>query len=99
MPRARPRGMMVALWTGSVAAHVERHDRVARLVIGGQPLLVLGHDQGAPLGAHHDLVLGVLELAHGDEALAAASGKQGRLVDEVHEIGAGEAGRAARRSS
>ena len=69
---------------------------MAGLVIGGEPLLVLGHDQGAPLGAHHDLVLGVLELAHGDEPLAAAGGKQRRLVDEVHQVGAGEAGRAAR---
>ena len=96
MPSARPRGMIVALWTGSVAGDVERDDGVAGLVIGGQPLLVLGHDQGAPLGAHHHLVLGVLELGHRDEALAAPGGEQRRLVDEVHQVGAGEAGRAAR---
>ena len=66
------------------------------LVIGGQLLLVLGHHHRAPLGAHHDLVLGVLELAHRDRALAAARRHQRRFVDEIGEIGAGEAGRAAR---
>ncbi|GJD94933.1 hypothetical protein OCOJLMKI_2140 [Methylobacterium iners] len=65
------------------------------LVVGGEPLLVLGHHEGAPLGAHHDLVLGVLELVHRHDPLAAARGEQGRFVDEVHQVGAGEARRAA----
>ena len=47
------------------------------------------------LGAHHDLVLGLLELLHRDQALAAAGGEQRGFVDEVGEVGAGEAGRAA----
>ena len=64
MPSARPRGMIVALCTGSVAVTLRATDRVAGLVIGGEPLLLLGHDQRTPLGAHHDLVLGVLELGH-----------------------------------
>ena len=75
---------------------VDRDDGVAGLVIGGHPLLVLGHHHRLALGAHHDLVLGFLELAHRDEALAAAGGEQRGFVDEVGEIGAGEAGRAAR---
>ena len=75
---------------------VERDDGVARLVIGGHPLLVLGHDHGLALGAHHHLVLGLLELLHRDQALAAAGGEQGGFVDEVGEVGAGEARRAAR---
>ena len=50
----------------------------------------------AALGAHHDLVLGVLELLHRDQALVAPRGEQRRLVDEVGEVGAREAGRAAR---
>ena len=66
------------------------------LVIGGQPLLLLGHDQGPPLGAHHDLVAGVLEFLPGDDPLAAAGGEQRRLVDEVHQIRARETRRAAR---
>jgi hypothetical protein len=47
------------------------------------------------LGAHHHLVLGVLEFLHGDEALVAPRRHQRRLVYEVHQIGAGEARRAA----
>jgi hypothetical protein len=48
---------------------------VAALVIGGQALFIVGHGHGLALGAHHDLVLGVLEVAHGDHArfLRAAS--------------------------
>ena len=88
--------MIVALWIG-VEAGIETDDqRVARLVIGGEPLLLLGHDQGPALGAHHDLVARVLELRLGDDALAAAGREQRRLVDEVHQIRAGEARRAAR---
>ena len=90
-PSARPRGMIVTLCSGSCAFGIEHAQRVAGLVIGGQLLLVLGHHHRAPLGAHHDLVLGLLELAHRDRALAAARRHQRRLVDEVGEIGAGEA--------
>ncbi len=53
-------------------------------------------DHRAPLDAHQDLVLGVLEVAHLDELLVLARGEQRRLVDEVGEVGAREARRAAR---
>ena len=96
MPSARPRGMIVALCTGSVALTLSASDRVAAFVIGGQHLLFLGHDERLALGAHHHLVLGVLELGLRDHALVAARRHQGRFVDEVGEVGAGEAGRAAR---
>ena len=86
---------MVALWIGSVAIDVEADDGVAALVIGGQHLLFFGHHQRLALGAHHDLVLGFLELGLGHHALVAARGGQRRLVNEVHQVGAGEAGRAA----
>ena len=76
--------------------HVERHDGVAGLVIGGEFLFGLGHGRRPALGAHHHLVLGVLELLHGDKALVAPRRHQRRLVDEVHQVGAGEARRAAR---
>ena len=59
-------------------------------------LLVLGHDHGLALGAHQHLVLGFLELLGGDQALALAGGEQRGLVDEVGEVGAGEARSAAR---
>ena len=68
-----------------------RDDRVARLVVRGVAPLFLGHHDRAPLGAHDDLVLGHLEVVHVDQALAAARGEQRRLVDEVGEVGAGEA--------
>eukprot|EP00657_Telonema_sp_P-1_P008440 TRINITY_DN2960_c0_g1_i7.p1 TRINITY_DN2960_c0_g1~~TRINITY_DN2960_c0_g1_i7.p1 ORF type:complete len:107 (-),score=46.41 TRINITY_DN2960_c0_g1_i7:45-365(-) len=51
---------------------------------------------GAAFRAHHDLVLGFLELGHTDHALALAGGEQGGFVHEVREIGAGEARRTAR---
>src|SRR5688572_3107163 len=51
-------------------------DGVARLVIGRELLLFVAHDQRAALGAHHDLVLGALELLHRDEALARARREQ-----------------------
>ncbi len=74
---------------------VERDDGVATLVIGGEELLLLGHHQRLALGAHHHLVFGVFELDLRDHALVAPRCHQRRLVDEVHEIGAGKAGRAA----
>jgi hypothetical protein len=68
---------------------------VAGLVVGGELLLVVAHDHGAPLGAHHDLVLGLLEMLHAHRARF-ARGEQRRLVDQVGQIGAGETRRAAR---
>ena len=75
---------------GISGRHVEGDNGVATFVIGREPLLVLGHDQGAPLRTHHHLVLGVLELVHRDDALATTCGEQCRFVDEVHQVGAGE---------
>ena len=78
------------------ALDVQRHERMAAFVIGGELLLFVGHRHRAAFGAHHHLVLGVFEFAHGDDALAAAGRQQRRFVDEIGEIGAGEARRAAR---
>ena len=75
--------------------NLERDDGVAGFVIGGQLLFVLGHGHGAALGAHHDLVLGVLEFGMGDKALVAPCRHQGRLIDQVHQIGTRETGRTA----
>ena len=79
MPSARPRGMIVALWIGSEPIDVQRHDGVAAFVIGGELLFLVAHRHGAALRAHHHLVLGVFEFAHGDDALAAAGGQQRAL--------------------
>src|SRR5882762_9320464 len=69
------------------------HERVPCLVEGDRPLLGGGDDHRAPLDAHQDLVLGVLEVDHLDELLVLARREQRRLVDEIREVGAGEAGR------
>ena len=58
--------------------------------------LFLVHDHGLALRAHHDLVLGLLEVDHLDHATVAACGKESGLVDQVGQVGAREAGRAAR---
>ena len=48
------------------------------------------------LDAHHDLVLGLLEVVHGDDLAVLPRREQRRFVDQVGQVGAGEAGRAAR---
>ena len=68
---------------------------MAGLVEGGVALLLLRHDHRLALGAHHDLVLGLLELDHLDELLAAPGRKQRRLVDDVLEVCPREPRRAA----
>src|SRR6266542_3512346 len=66
---------------------------MAELVVRSDLALVLGEQARLLLGAcdhAHDPLLELLLL---DLLLAAAGGEQRRLVDEVREIGAGEAGR------
>ena len=70
-------------------------DRVAHLVVGRDQPLLLAHDPGLLLGAGDHAHDPLLELDLGDLALAVAGGEQRRLVDEVGEVGAGEAGRLA----
>ena len=72
--------------------HQTTDNRVTGLVIGGIELLLLGHDHGFALGAHHDLVLGQLEFVHFHHPLAGAGSEQRRLVDQVGQIGTREAG-------
>ena len=90
---ARNDGRLV---NGRRGRHRHRDERVAGFVIGGQPLFLFGHDEGAPFGAHHDLVARILEFLTRDDALSAPRRKQRRLVDQVHEIRAREARRSAR---
>src|SRR6266849_8481566 len=80
-----------------VGARHELGDQgVAGLVVGRDAPLLQADDHGAPLGAHHHLVLGDLEVRHRDPFLVLARGEEGRLVDEVLQVGAGEARRLAR---
>ena len=95
-PSARPRGMIVTLCTRSAPGQHPGQQRMARLVIGGH-LLFLAGEHFFALGAHQDLVAGVFEVVHVDFVFAVARGPQGRFVDQVAEVGAGQADGAARR--
>src|SRR5690606_32144572 len=77
-----------------VLGHQAADNGVTGLVVGGVELLLLGHDHALALGAHHDLVLGQLELLHFHQALVDARGEQRGLVDQVGQVGTGEAGGA-----
>jgi hypothetical protein len=70
-------------------------DRVAELVVGGDQPLLLGHHPALLLGAGDHPHDPLLELVHRDLALRGAGRQQGRLVDQVREIRAGEARRLA----
>ncbi len=67
-------------------------DRVAHLVEGGDEALLLGHDARLLLGTGDHAHDPFLELVHRDLALAGSRGQKRGLVDEVCEVGAGEAG-------
>ena len=79
-PRAMPRGMIVTLWSGSECSRMNEDQRVPGLVIGGNPLLLVGQQHGLALGTHQHLVLRQFEVVHDDltcdctrAALSAAS--------------------------
>src|SRR3954468_150907 len=67
-------------------------DGVAHLVIGGDQALLVAHDPGLLLRAGDHAHDPLFELHLGDLALAVARAQQGGLVDEVRQVGAGEAG-------
>ena len=69
-------------------------DGVAGLVIGGEPAGLLAHLAALLLGAHLYLEDGLVDILHVDEAVSAPYGQQRRLVHEVFEIRAREAGGA-----
>ena len=70
-------------------------ERVAHLVVGGDQPLFLAHHARLLLGAGDHAHDPLLELVLADLALARARRQQRRLVDQVREVGAGEAGRLA----
>ena len=47
-----------------VFGHVQAHDGMPGFVVGGELALLGAHHHGFALGAHQDLVLGLLELLH-----------------------------------
>ena len=91
MPPAWPRGMMVIWWTGSWVFRAVGHHGVARLVVGGEPPLLLRHHPAALLRAGDDLDHAALQVLLGDELPVPPGGVQGRLVDQVLQIRPGKA--------
>ena len=69
------------------------------LVIGRIALLLVGQQHGLALGAHEHLVLGQLEVEHHHRLAVLAGGIQRRLVHQVGQVGAAEAGSPARQDA
>ena len=67
---------------------------VAGLVVGDHLVLAGAADAALALGPKHDAVDGLFELGHADALLVDAGGQDRGLVDQVGQVGAGEAGRA-----
>ena len=89
-------GRIVTLWTGSACCEDGGAHRVAGLVVGGELLLLVGQHHRLAALAHEHPVAGVLEVVSRVIISApSAHGEQRRLVDEVGQIGAAHAGRAA----
>ena len=61
-------------------------------VVRGKRFLLIAHDHGTALRAHHDLVLGLLEMLHVDRAPVFTSSEQRRFVDQVGQIRTRESG-------
>ncbi len=79
-----------------VLVGVVADERVAHLVVRGDLALLLGEEARLLLGAGDHAHDPFLELVLADRLLAAARREQRCLVDEVREVGAGEARRAGR---
>ena len=73
-------------------------DGVTRFVIGGVFAFFFRHHHRAAFGTHHDFVLGALKVFHIHQPFGLAGGEQRRFIDEVGQIRAGKAGRAARQN-
>ena len=61
-------------------------------MVGDDQLLLVRDDPALPLRPGNDPVYCLLELRHPDLLLVAPGGEQGGLVDEVGQVGPGEAG-------
>ncbi len=67
-------------------------DGVTRFVVGDPLLLFISDHHAAPLGPHHDLVLGLLHVDHGHFVAVEAGGQKGALIDQVGQVGPRETG-------
>ena len=88
-----PRGMIDTFCTGSTPGQRHRHQRVAHLVMRDDIAFVRIEDAVASLQARDDAFDRLGEILQRDVVGLAPRRQQRRLVDEIGEIGAGEAGR------
>ena len=70
-------------------------ERVTRFMVGRVSLFRIADHHAFPLDAHHDLVLGILEIAHVHLLLVEPGGIESRFVDKVFDVGARKTRRAA----
>ena len=68
------------------------YHRVARLVVGSQLPGVLSDHPAALLRAGDHLQHGLVEVGHGNKPPVLPGGQQGRLIEQVLQIGPGKAG-------
>ena len=81
---------------GQVAVvHHRADERVARLVVGHDLLVLIVHDPPA-FAAELHLLPRILDVMHVDALLVAARGQKRGLIEQVGQLGAGKPGRAAR---
>jgi len=73
-----------------IAKHPGNH-RVAGLVVRGDELFLFRDDPRLSLRSRDDSVDCFLEFGHANFLLVAASAKNGCLVDQVRQVGAGKA--------
>ena len=71
-----------------------RRQRVARLVVGGQQLVLIVHRPRAPLRTGHDAVDGLIDVGHADRPAPEPGGQQSRLVEDVLQVSSRVSGRA-----
>lgn len=87
--------MMVTLWMGVGLGDEDRDQGMAGLMEGGASLLIVADDHALAFDTHQDLVLGVFHVGHGHVVLVHSGRVEGRLVDQVGQVGAGETGSRA----
>ena len=85
--------MIETLCTTSTPGKGQCHKRVAHLVVGHDLALLRVEQPISLLQSRHDPFDGVVEVSHCYGIAAAPGRKEGRLVDQIGKVGAGEAGR------
>ena len=72
----------------------EGHQGVARLVVSGMALLLVGHEERPALGTHAQFVSGFLEVEHCHFLVVEPCSEEGGFVHQVFEVCTGKSRRA-----